>query len=157
MLRAAWIHNAILRVVSTKYTALLSQFPIATVSKRQPCGSHSTPELEIVAMHTTLRAVTIPIMELGKPFISGMKASVVGGNESMLYAMKTSRSATMRHLGRTPRASVSWINEHTQVDYMILLFAVRTALRLIYLLQRSPMAHDGVMSSTSFVLLFTRC
>ena len=82
-----------------------SQLPIAMVSKRQSCVSHSTPESEIVAMHTTLRTVTIPMMELWKPLIPGLKVLVFEDNESMLQVMKTGRNPTMLHLGRTHRVS----------------------------------------------------
>ena len=41
----------------------VSQLPIAMVSKQQYCVSHSTPEAEIVAMHTALHTVTIHMME----------------------------------------------------------------------------------------------
>ena len=37
-----------------------SCFPIAMLSKRQSCVSHSTPEAELVAMDTTLRVVAMP-------------------------------------------------------------------------------------------------
>ena len=81
------------------------------VSKRQSCVSHSTPESEIVAMHATLRTVTIPMMELWKPLLPGMKSVVFGDNESMLQVLKTGRNPTMRHLGLTHRVSVAWLHE----------------------------------------------
>ena len=64
-----------------------------------------------MAMHATLRTVTIPMMELWKPLLPGIKSLVFGDNESMLQVLKTGRNPTMRHLGRTHRVSVAWLHE----------------------------------------------
>ena len=81
------------------------------VSKRQYCVPHSTPEPEIVAMHTAVRTVTILMMELWKPLLPGTKSIVFGDNELMRHVVKTGRNPTIRHLGRTHRVSVAWWHE----------------------------------------------
>ena len=41
-----------------------TRFPLAGLSKRQGCVSHSTPEAEIVAADTAVRTIGLPAMDL---------------------------------------------------------------------------------------------
>eukprot|EP00971_Amphidinium_carterae_P267617 5308821-Amphidinium_carterae.1 len=117
-----------------KYTHV----PIAAVSKRQTCVSHSTPEAEIVAADTALRLVGLPAIPLLE-FALGSTAGVGNGstarsrhgkdgckiqfqedNEATIAVFKTGKNPTMRYLGRTHRVSIAWLHEVFKGDNMIL-------------------------------------
>ena len=79
-----------------------SCFPIAGVSKRQTCVSHSTPESEMVSMDHALRHCGLPCLNLWHrllPHKPGL--SVQEDNQAMLKAVQSGRNPTMRYLGRT--------------------------------------------------------
>ena len=59
------------------------------LSKRQTCVSHSTPEAELVALGTTLRAVAMPSHIVWDTLSHAIKSVVLGDNEAMLQVIKT--------------------------------------------------------------------
>jgi hypothetical protein len=53
-----------------------SKLPIAMTSKRQACVSHSTPEAELVAMDSTIRAVAMPAKLMWDTLVPKMKGII---------------------------------------------------------------------------------
>ncbi len=87
-------------------------FPIAGVSKRQGCVSHSTPEAEMVAADFSLRHCGLPCLALwwnllpSKPILQFHE-----DNQAMIRVVETGRNPTMRYLQRTHGVSVAWLHE----------------------------------------------
>eukprot|EP00972_Heterocapsa_arctica_P016981 2506801-Heterocapsa_arctica.AAC.1 len=87
-------------------------FPIAGVSKRQGCVSHSTPEAEMVAADFSLRHCGLPCLSLwwtllpNKPILHFHE-----DNQAMIRVVETGRNPTMRYLQRTHGVSVAWLHE----------------------------------------------
>ena len=65
-----------------------SCFPIAMLRNRQTCVSHSTPEAELVAMDTILRAIALPSHIVWDTVPHAVESTVFGGNEAMLQVIK---------------------------------------------------------------------
>ena len=84
--------------------------PLSLMSKRQGCVSRPTPESESVAMDTTIRLMTLPLLPLCEEVFGINSVDMCGDNQAMLCVFKTGRSPTMRHLSRTRRVSVAWLH-----------------------------------------------
>jgi hypothetical protein len=95
-----------------------SKIPLSYLSKRQGCVSHSTPEAEIVAMDTTIRLLALPLASVVDEVFGATKIQIMGDNQGMRCALRTSRNPTLRHLARTRRVSVAWLHEqHQREDF----------------------------------------
>ncbi len=94
-----------------------SNFPIAGISKRQGCVSHTTPEAEIVAGVFALRATGLPALTLWEVLNSKIgKIQMHADNKAMIQVAHTGRNPTMRHLSRTHRVDVAWLHEVATSD-----------------------------------------
>ena len=98
-------------------------FPIAGVSKRQGCVSHSTPEAELVAGDTAMRLCGLPFLSLWDTLLSGKPQLIVHeDNQAMIRVVTTGRNPTMRYLGRTHGVAVQWLHECFQNPQIRLLY-----------------------------------
>jgi hypothetical protein len=94
-----------------------AKIPLAYLSKRQTCVSHSTPEAEIVAMDSTIRLLALPLVQIADEVFGITKIQIMGDNKGMLCVMKSGRSPTMRHLSRSHRVSVAWLHEQHKREH----------------------------------------
>ena len=79
-----------------------TRFPLAGLSKRQGCLSHSTPEAEIVAADFAMMRWGLPAITLWQQL--GGKDPDFGfydDNQTMIGMVRTGKNPTMRHLERT--------------------------------------------------------
>jgi len=94
-----------------------SCFPIAGVSKRQTCVSHSTPEAEMVSMDYALRHCGLPCLNLWHRLLPHKPGLVVHeDNQAMIKIVQSGRNPTMRYIGRTHGVSVAWLHETFKGD-----------------------------------------
>ncbi len=86
--------------------------PLAALSKKQPCVSHSTPEAELVAADLAVRCEGIPALIIWE-LILGRKMRLVfeEDNQAAIVVMKTGYSAALRHMGRTHKVCLRWLHE----------------------------------------------
>ena len=86
--------------------------PLAAVSKRQSCVSHSTAEAEIVAANTAVRTIGLPTKVLME-FVLNKDVDLVlhEDNQATLRVIKTGRSPALRHLSRTHHVNIAWLTE----------------------------------------------
>ena len=86
--------------------------PLAAVSKRQTCVSHSTAEAEIVAANTAVRTIGLPTKVLME-FVLNKDVDLVlhEDNQATLRVIKTGRSPALRHLSRTHHVNIAWLTE----------------------------------------------
>ena len=97
-----------------------TRFPIAAVSKRQGCVSHSTPEAELVALDHGLRSVALPAMEIWSIVMPAPQLVCHEDNDVAIRACRTGKNPTMRYLGRTHGISVAWLHErYVAKDYQL--------------------------------------
>ena len=94
--------------------------PLAAVSKRQSCVSHSTAEAEIVAANTAVRTMGLPTKTLLE-FILNREVDLLlhEDNQATLRVMKTGKSASLRHLSRTHHVNLAWITERVNDSELI--------------------------------------
>ena len=88
-----------------------TSFPIAVICKRQGSVSHSTPEAELTALDTGLRAVGLPAMEAWRLLLSSPVLLVHEDNDVAIRVCTMGKNQTMRHLGRTHGISIAWLHE----------------------------------------------
>ena len=98
-------------------------FPLAATSKRQSCVSHSTPEAEIVAADLAIRTEALPGATLWEALL-GRPVTVrfMEDNNAAITTIKNGHSPAMRHLGRTHRVDLAFLNEcytakHFSLEY----------------------------------------
>ena len=104
-----------------------SCFPIAGVSKRQTCVSHSTPEAEMVSMDHALRHCGLPCLDLWHALLPHQPGLVVHeDNQAMIKIVETGRNPTMRYIGRTHGVSVAWLHETFKGDDLALAYEITT-------------------------------
>ena len=90
-----------------------SFFPLACLSKKQGCVSHSTPEAEIIAIDTAIKNHGIPALDLWETLLKRkrMNLKVHEDNETCARICRTGKNETMRHLERTHDISVAWLHQ----------------------------------------------
>ena len=87
-------------------------FPLNGVSKKQSCVSHSTPEAEIVAADVAVRTEGLPALDLWETILGRtVNINFMEDNQATIQIIKTGKSPTLRHLGRTHRVNISWLSE----------------------------------------------
>ena len=69
--------------------------PLSRISKRQGCVSRSTPESEIVAMDTTIRLLTIPLLQLCEEVLGVASVELWGGVTRQCYAFSRQAGAPL--------------------------------------------------------------
>ena len=89
-----------------------SFFPLAGISKKQTSVSKSTPEAEIVALDHGVCKEGIPALALWTKILGrSMQIRVMEDNDAASRIIITSRNPSMRHMSRTQRIDVAWLNE----------------------------------------------
>ena len=86
--------------------------PLAAVSKKQTCVSHSTPEAELVAADHAVRAEGLPALPLWE-LLLGRKLQVhlKEDNEAAIKNLLSGKNPNMRHMGRTHKVDFMWLHE----------------------------------------------
>ena len=102
-----------------------TRFPLAGLSKRQGCVSHSTPEAEIVSADTAVRTIGLPALDLWD-ILSSTKGNLClyEDNQAMISVVRSGRNPTMRYLERTHGVSVAWLHEIFQADHIALVYEI---------------------------------
>ena len=90
-----------------------SFMPLAAVSKKQTSVSKSTPEAEIVAIDHGLSKHALPALTLWENIL-GKQLSIrlMEDNAAACRVVITGRNPSMRHMSRTQRIDVAWINDN---------------------------------------------
>ena len=91
-----------------------TRFPLAGISKRQGCVSHSTPEAEIVAADHAMSRIGLPAITLWKLLSAA----------DMIGVVRTGKNPTMRHLERSHGICIVWMHEVFQEGYVGLAYEV---------------------------------
>ena len=122
MRRVTEVH---LRCPSQSSRSAHSLSPIAGLSKRQGCVSHSTPEAEIVSADTAVRTIGLPALDLWD-VLSSSKGNLClcEDNQAMISVVRSGRNPTMRYLERTHGVSVAWLQEIFQADHFALVYEI---------------------------------
>ena len=89
--------------------------PLAAISKKQTCVSHSTPEAELVAADLALRAEGLPALDiweviLGRP----VKLAFQEDNQAAIVVLRSGYSTALRHMGRTHKVCLKWMHERVE-------------------------------------------
>ena len=102
-----------------------TRFPLAGLSKRQGCLSHSTPEAEIVAAHFAMCLLGLPAITLWQR-LGGTDPNFVfyADYQTMIGVIRTGKNPTMRHLERTHGISIGWMHSIFQEGYVSLAYEV---------------------------------
>ena len=86
--------------------------PLAAVSKKQTSASKSTPEAEIVAIDHGLAKHAIPALSLWENILGKtMIIRLMEDNSAACRVVITGRNPSMRHMSRTQRIDIAWLNE----------------------------------------------
>jgi hypothetical protein len=86
--------------------------PLAGISKKQTSVSKSTPEAEIVAIDHGLCKEGLPALSLWETLLKKrMKIRLMEDNSAACRVLITGRNPSMRHMSRTQRIDVAWLNE----------------------------------------------
>jgi hypothetical protein len=106
--------------------------PLGAVSKKQTRVSHSTPEAELVAADLAVRAEGLLALTLWEVFWRsdagvkpGSKSNVAEklrfreDNAAAIQILKSGKSATLRHLGRTHKVCLQWLHEEIMKNYLL--------------------------------------
>jgi hypothetical protein len=120
-------------------TSYSTRFPLAALSKRQGCVSHSTPEAEIVAADTALRTEGVPALDLWET-ITGKKIPLkfYEDNQAAIRVLETGRNPTMKHLSRTHKVDLRWIYETLKNDNVTMEYCISE-------LQGGRYLHEGFL------------
>ena len=102
-----------------------TRFPLAGLSKRQGCLSHSTPEAEIVAADFAMSRLGLPAITLWQQ-LGGKDPNFVfyDDNQTMIGVVRTGKNPTVRHLERTHGISIGWMHSIFQEGYVSLAYEV---------------------------------
>ena len=102
-----------------------TRFPLAGISKRQGCVSHSTPEAEIVAADYAMSRSGLPAITLWK-LLSAADPNFVfyDDNQTMIGIVRTGKNPTMRRLERSHGICIAWMHEVFQEGYVGLAYEV---------------------------------
>jgi hypothetical protein len=89
-----------------------TSFPLAGMSKKQTCVSHSTPESEIVAADLAARSQGLPALCLWEVILERyVGLNFYEDNQACIQIVGTGKNPTLRHMGRTHRVDVKWLHE----------------------------------------------
>ena len=89
-----------------------SCFPIAASSKRQPHVADSTPAAELSALHTMMKTVAIPFVDIAEKILPNVKGVIHEDNTTAIQAIKSGKNQTMRFLPRSNGVSVQMLHEN---------------------------------------------
>ena len=77
-------------------------YPLAAISKKQTCVSHSTPEAELVALDAALRTEGLPALDLWETILGRrVKLVVEEDNQAALQVVTTGKNPNMRHMSQS--------------------------------------------------------
>ena len=87
--------------------------PLAGLSKKQGSVATSTPEAEVVAVHHGVCRHGIPALDLWQTILKRkmMRVRVMEDNSACSRILVTGNNPSMRHINRTQRIDISWLNE----------------------------------------------
>ena len=89
-----------------------SFMPLAAVSKKQTSVSKSTPEAEIVAIDHGLSKHALPALSLWENILGKtITIRLMEDNSAACRVVITGRNPSMRHMSRTQRIDIAWLNE----------------------------------------------
>ena len=102
-----------------------TRFPLAGLSKRQGCLSHSTPEAEIVAADFAMTRLGLPASTLWQQ-LGGNDPNFVfyDDNQTMIGVIRAGKNPTMRRLERSHGISIGWMHSIFQEGYVSLAYEV---------------------------------
>ena len=87
-------------------------WPLAFKTAKQTCTSTSTPEAELVAANTVLKALGIPLLDLLEELVGDpVSLDFEEDNETCITAIRAGQSPTMRHLKRCHNVSLKWLHD----------------------------------------------
>jgi hypothetical protein len=87
---------------------------LSSISEKQTCVSHSTPEAELVAGDHSIRSEGIPLLQaLSALHYREFIMEYFQDNETAAHCIRTGRTNALRHVGRTHRISISWLHEQS--------------------------------------------
>ena len=89
-----------------------SHFPIAASSKRQPHVADSIPAAELSALHTMLKTVAIPVVDIAEKILPNVKGVIHEDNTTAIQAIKSGKNQTMWFLPRSNGVSVQVLHEN---------------------------------------------
>ena len=86
--------------------------PLTAISKKQSCVSKSTAEAEIVAIDQGLAKEALPALDLWEVLLGRTPViRVMEDNQAASRILITGRNPSMRHMSRTQRIDISWLND----------------------------------------------
>ena len=92
-----------------------TSFPISAMSKKQSSTAFSTPEAEIVAANLALRVEGLPVLTFWEQvFDREVQLDFKEDNKASIIIFKTGYSAQLRHISRTQKVNLRWVQERFQ-------------------------------------------
>ena len=90
-----------------------TSYPLAGMSKKQTCVSHSTPESEIVAADLATRSEGLPALDLWEVLLNrkNVELQFYEDNQACISIVETGKNPALRHMGRTHQVDVKWLHE----------------------------------------------
>jgi hypothetical protein len=86
--------------------------PLSGISKKQTSVSKSTPEAEIVAIDHGICKEGIPALYIWEKILGRkLKIKLMEDNQAASRVVITGKNPSMRHMSRTQRIDISWLNE----------------------------------------------
>jgi len=87
-------------------------YPLASLSKKHGCTSHSTVEAEVVSLNTAIRTLGLPALDLWE-LILGRPVELVAyeDNQATAKIVQSGKYAAMRHVKRTHGVQLSFLTE----------------------------------------------
>jgi hypothetical protein len=93
--------------------------PLAAISKKQGCVSHSTPEAELVAADLAVRAEGLPALAIWEKVLGRqVKLVMEEDNQAAIKVLESGYSGALRHMGRTHKVCLRWLNERVKEKQM---------------------------------------
>jgi hypothetical protein len=119
---ADWANDKDAKSVSGVFSAIAGRNSFAVLSgssTKQTSIATSTPEAEIVAAYTGIKAVGIPALSLWETLLGrkAMKVQFQEDNEACLAIMRSGKAPTMRHVSRTQKIDIGFLHDQWDVSY----------------------------------------
>ena len=96
-----------------------SWMPLAAISKKQGCVSHSTSEAELVAADLAVRKEGLPALIIWEKVLDRqVKLVMEEDNQAAIKVLESGYSGELRHMGRTHKVCLRWLNERVKEKQM---------------------------------------